>query len=93
MGVTLCVAPFRKTYEKERKRIQKMERYELDGIHMGDYLSIGTGAQSVWAGGAEIGRQLSYNDGLEKIEGEVHFRYGTIMKDTLLQQVFEEAYR
>lgn len=62
-------------------------------IGMGDYLSIGTGSQSVWAGGAEIGRQLSYNDGLEKIEGEVHFRYGTIMKDTLLQQVIEEAYR
>lgn len=62
-------------------------------IGMGDYLGAGAGIESIWYAGAEIGRQLAYNDQLDKVDGEVHFRYGTIMNDTMLQQVIEEAYQ
>lgn len=62
-------------------------------IGIGDYIGLDAKPDSVWYQGAEVSRQLAYNDTLAKIEGEVHFRYGTIMQDQAVQTVLQNAYR
>jgi len=61
-------------------------------IGLGDYKTIDAKATSPWYGGAEIRRQMEYNDNSGIIDGEIHFRYKMIAENADLRQIITEKY-
>ncbi|MBR1443237.1 MAG: family 10 glycosylhydrolase, partial [Firmicutes bacterium] len=61
-------------------------------IGMGDYRMVDAEAGSVWYGTDEINRQLDLNESLDKISGEIHYRYKSVMSVNGLSSVYKERY-
>ena len=58
-------------------------------IGIGEYRCDDASSGSVWYNGAAIEKQFAYNANIPKIEGEIHFRYGSIMKNSALQTLIK----
>lgn len=56
-------------------------------IGIGDYRCDDAGSSSVWYNGAAIAKQLEYNKSLPKITGVIHFRYGSVVKNSQLSNI------
>ncbi|MBQ9519525.1 MAG: family 10 glycosylhydrolase [Firmicutes bacterium] len=54
-------------------------------IGIGEYRCDDADSDSVWYNGAEISRQLAMNKTISKVGGEIHFRYGSIIKNDALK--------
>lgn len=61
-------------------------------IGMGDYRMVGAKAGSPWYGLDEIRRQLVLNGRTEEVDGEIHFRYGSILAVPGLADFLERTY-
>ena len=53
-------------------------------IGIGEYRCDSASSDSVWYNGAAIEKQLEYNKNIAKISGEIHFRYGSVIKNDVL---------
>lgn len=58
-------------------------------IGIGEYRCDGVGSDSVWYNGNAIEKQLQLNKNYNKIDGEIHFRYKSIMNNTALQSIIK----
>lgn len=61
-------------------------------IAMADYRANEVSSSSPWYNGVELTRQLKQNFIQEHVNGEIHFRYRSIMNNTSLQQAIKSLY-
>ena len=62
-------------------------------IGMADYKTIDVKKDSVWYQGEEIEKQLNLNDLYENIEGEIHYRYASLLSDKNLYNKVKDYYK
>ena len=62
-------------------------------VGMADYKAARAESGDVWYGTAEISRQLDLNDSMEKISGEIHYRYNSIITKDDLISLYKERYK
>lgn len=58
-------------------------------IGIGDYRCDGADATSGWYNGNAVKAQLDLNNSISKITGEIHFRYGSILKNDSLYKLIQ----
>ena len=61
-------------------------------IGMADYQAGNTDPSSPWYGVEAIRQQLSLNETIPQVDGEVHFRYQFLAENTQLQALYREFY-
>lgn len=62
-------------------------------IGLADYKAYQVPDDSVWYGGTEIARQMQMNQETEKVSGEIHFRYKSIVNNPVLSQTIKQRYQ
>jgi len=62
-------------------------------IGLADYRVDGAGKNSVWYNGKEIKKQMNQNLNSNIIDGEIHYRYSSIMANTALFNTIKEQYK
>ena len=63
-------------------------------IGMGDYRSTNVkDPKSPWYGVNELKRQFAINDGNPNVDGEIHYRYGSIVSDPSMLQLYRTTIR
>ena len=62
-------------------------------IGLADYRVDGAGKTSVWYNGKEIKRQMNQNLKSNIVDGEIHYRYSSVMANTSLFNTIKEQYK
>ena len=61
-------------------------------IGIADYRVLGASSDSPWYNGAEVKKQLEYNDKINNVGGEAHFRYGSVISSTQIYNIIKDHY-
>lgn len=61
-------------------------------IAMADYRANEVSPGNAWYNGLELSKQLKQNQSLEKITGEIHYRYSSLVQNPSLQSVISSCY-
>lgn len=62
-------------------------------IGLADYKAVGiSDAKSVWYNAKAIKQSMDYNNGVPKVTGEIHFRYGSVMSNDNIVNIIKAEY-